>query len=273
MPRLGERRPLCAHLRGVAAIVAAGALVAGCAGAGGGKATDADRGTSTSVAGGSFEPMSIDAVRLLNATHLAVTATVPSGDSGCVIDLAGNVQDSDARTVFIQLDFTSSQPQRAGTCAQTTHATVTVTIPALNGRHINVDNGNPWRLLTDKRTFAECTSVFGCNAPPSDHCDPQWLNLAGHSGELPPERSYATLACTQQWLIMNVTATVTGCQPMDGRSAPSGCRYFRARWFFRFASATRGWEQVAQGGVAGCVPVESIPAFPQNLCRSLPSFN
>lgn len=218
----------------------------------------------------SFQPMLVTSVRVLDETHVRVTTQVPAPLAQCVHHLTGRVTDSDAREIFVQLTYTSPPPA-VGVCAKVTHTFTVVAVPAVHGRLLGIDNEAAWGPVTGSSIYRHCTGPFGCSAPPRNHCDPAWLTLAGHSGELQPERSYRTLGCNQRWLVMNINATVTGCQPLDGASAPSGCRVDAVRWFFQF-QPTHGWVMVAQGDRAGCASVhETVPAFSTALCDRLPA--
>jgi hypothetical protein len=246
------------------AAVGAVLTLAGCASSPTGRHTDPPR------TGGSFQPMGVLSARLVDSTRLAVVATVPGPDPTCVTDPTGDY-DEDARTVFVQLRFTSAALTTAR-CAQTADMEFTVAIPPLRGRYITVDGGKPWRLTADGRTFAECGGPFGCD-PPADHCDDRWMYLLGHSGELPPERTWTVRACTPKWAVLDITATVTGCQPLDGRTPPAGCRSSRHRGFFEWDATGRNWSQLPTGTGEGCAPVAAIPRFPRSLCSGLPAVN
>lgn len=214
--------------------------------------------------------MLVTAVEAVDATHVRVTAQVPAPTASCVRGLAGRVTDADTRTVFVQLTF-RSPPPAVDRCAGTASASVVVTVPALRGRVLSIDGEPGWAPASASRSYRHCTGPFGCSPPPRNHCDPAWTTPAAHSGELQPERSYRVLGCTQTWLVMNVDATVTGCQPLDGASRPAGCRTVSVRWFLRFQDP-RGWTVVASDGRAGCVGVHAtIPAFPTSLCQRLPA--
>jgi hypothetical protein len=132
-----------------------------------------------------------------------------------------------------------------------------------------------WILGPDQVNSTRCDDgeLFGCDPPPADHGDPRWLRQAGHSGELPPERSWKSPGCDGTWLVMDIAGMVTGCQPMDGMRRPSSCldAMIRVRWFFKFVG-NAGWEMVGQGGGAGCADIHAaVPEFPSALCVSLPA--
>lgn len=252
----------------LAVLLAAVLALAGCAS--GGRSAGGSAGGPRAVPA-RFQPMQVTAVRALDATDVRVTVQVPAPTSSCVHGLAGRVTDSDARSVFVQITY-GSPSSAVGTCAETALASVVVAVPALRGRQFSIDSENaPWAAQSGSPDYRHCTGAFGCAPPPHDHCNAAWTQLAGHSGELQPERSFRVLGCDQTWLVMNIDATVTGCQTLDGARAPAGCRVQHVRWFFRFR-ASQGWMVVASSGRAGCSGVHAtVPAFPSGLCRTLPA--
>ena len=141
-------------------------------------------------------------------------------------------------------------------------------MPDLRGRQLVVDRA-PWTPGAGTAAFRACTGPFGCAVPPANHCDPAYIRLAAHTGELPPERTWVERGCTQRYLVLDVTAVVTGCQPLDGASRPAGCTAHRVRWFYRF-DPTHWWTVIASGRGPGCTSVmAAVPSFPRSLCTHL----
>jgi hypothetical protein len=219
-----------------------------------------------------FAPIDITAVRALDARHLEVTAQIPGPGSDCATRLRGSVTEVDGSRAYVNVVFDSMLGGVYRACTEPRSARVTVRVPTRPTRVLfDGDTGWQWGLRSDGTTYRQCTGPFGCDSPPRNHCDPAWLTLAGHTGELPPERSYKNRGCDGTWLVMDVDAAVTGCQPLDGRPAPTGCADagHHVRWFFRF---TKGWTVVAAGNSAGCADVHAtVPDFPTRLCAKLPA--
>ncbi len=218
-------------------------------------------------------PIAITAVRAVDPRHLEITAEVSGPETGCARNLRGSVNEVDGRRTYVTVVYDSPRQQAPGRCARTRTVHVRVAVPDRPGRVI-IDSIPDWRwaLGTDGVSYRQCTGPFGCEPPPKNHCDPAWLRLAGHSGELPPERSYTNRGCDGTWLVMDIDAVVTGCQPLDGRPPPAGCADAgeHVRWFFRFTERS-WWTVVAAGNSAGCTDVHrQVPEFPTRLCAKLP---
>ena len=206
--------------------------------------------------------MTVTAVQGIDARHVEISVQVPGPAPSCARDLRATTTDSDQRTVWVQVLFDGGD-----TCTSTRIARTVATVPSLGRRQLVVDQ-QPW-ARAGTTGFRACTGPFGCSAPPANHCDPAYIRLAAHTGELPPERSWQVLGCTARYLVLDVSAAVTGCQPLDGASAPAGCTAHRVRWFLRF-DPVHWWTVVAAGKGAGCASVHAVvPAFPAALCEHL----
>jgi hypothetical protein len=144
-----------------------------------------------------------------------------------------------------------------------------VAIPPLRGRAL-VINQQAWEL-TAEGSYARCSEVLGCD-PPEDRCDRAWVDALLAGVELPPERDVDVLACDGRWLVLDVDAVITGCQPIDGSTPPTGCAGSGThRRLFAKLDDQRLWVVVASGTTGGCSAVHAQePDFPSRLCEDLP---
>lgn len=239
-------------------------LVAGCAARGSSGTSGPSGSPVASFSTASSEPFGVVAARWSSPGTLAVTVSAPAGGPLCSRHLRADVTDQDTRAVWVQV-LLDSDPS----CAGTQHLEVTTAVPALAGRQLVIDSSFAFHDVGG--ALAACDATFGCSAPPADHCDPAWIDIAARQGEMPPEIQHDVLGCTQEWLVMDVDAVVTGCQPVDGSPPPTGCAGSgrHVRWFLHFETR---WTVVASSPVAGCAGVHAtVAAFPTGLCRSLPA--
>lgn len=255
----------CRLLRGAAVPTVLFFALAACSVGGGSSTADAGRLVS-------YQPSAVTAVQAVDPRHLRITVDTPG--PGCIQNLRAVVTDSDARQVYIQISYQEPWAATNPPCTKTTSSTLIVSVSPLRGRTVVIDSQTPWAATRGSNQYRQCAGAFGCDPPPRDHCDPSWLRVAAAQiDELPPERDWVNRGCNHRWLILDVTATVTGCQPLDGAAPPSGCAAVahRVRLFYRF-EPPHGWVAIASGVAAGCRDVHaSVPAFPRHLCRQLPA--
>jgi hypothetical protein len=255
----------CRRLSGAAVSGVLVVVLATCSSGGGSSAPDAGRLVT-------HQPSAVTAVQPLDARHLRITADTPG--PGCTRNLRAVVTDSDPRQVYVQVTYQQPSATSDAACTKTTSSTVIVSVPPLHGRPLVIDSETPWIAAAGSQRYQQCTGAFGCDNPPRNHCDPQWLRIAAaRIDELPPERNWVNRGCDGRWLVLDMTATITGCQPLDGATPPADCAaaQHHARLFYRFKPA-HGWVTVASGIEAGCSEVHAtVSAFPPRLCRHLPA--
>ncbi len=199
--------------------------------------------------------------------ELVVTLSVPAGHRACATEPAATVEHSD-RSVWVQTTIMSVAGEY-DVCREHAEMDLRIAVPPLRGREL-VINHQAWERSAG-RTFARCNEVLGCD-PPEDRCDRAWVNVLLAGVELPPERHVDILGCDGRWLVLDVDAVVTGCQPVDGSTPPAGCAGSgtHRRWFATL-NDERFWEVVASGTAAGCGDVHAKePDFPARLCADLP---
>jgi hypothetical protein len=200
--------------------------------------------------------------------ELVVTLDVPAGHRACATAPAATVEQSE-QTVWVQTTITSVTGEYK-VCPERAPMEFRVAIPPLRGRAL-VINQRAWELSAEGG-YALCSEVLGCD-PPEDRCDRAWVNALLAGVELPPERSVDIVACDGRWLVLDVDAVVTGCQPVDGSTPPSGCTGSgtHRRWFARLDDQ-RMWDVIASGTDGGCAEVHAkVPEFPARLCSELPA--
>lgn len=195
------------------------------------------------------------------ASGVVVDVGVPAGGPGCGvrprIRVAATTKDRVRLNGTVR---TSGAPE----CIVNESATLMVDVD-LAGRDV-VMNQELWKEGPGK-TYERCGGL-GCD-PPHDRCDPVYTHAVGTSAEIPPERSLDVLACEVPWMVVDVTAVVTGCQSVDGSTPPPSCEAFTTRWFAHLEDGA--WEVVAAGSQGGCAEVRSqVPDFPRRLCATLP---
>jgi hypothetical protein len=198
---------------------------------------------------------------------LVFTVDVPSGGPGCASRPRARVVDFDRETLRMQ---TVVESNHAGYCTRSRSRTFSTRV-ALEGRQLVV-NDQSWEHSDAGDAFVRCSVAVGCN-PPDDRCDPVWTATVTPHFDLPPEKHAEVVACSGRWLVLDVNAVVTGCQPVDGSTPPAGCsgRGVHRRWFAEL-DAQRNWQVVASGTAAGCADAHRlVPSFPNALCAGLPA--
>lgn len=222
-----------------------------------------DRSTEVLSTSGVTAPVTSIVVPSPGEDALVFTVSVPSGGPGCASRPEAHVTDFDRETMEMK---TVVESNHATYCTGTTSRTFTAKV-ALRGRTLVV-NGESWTPGTGG--FVRCRSEVGC-APPDDRCDPVWTRTLTPHFDLPPEKRAAVVACSGQWLVMDVEAVFTGCQSVNGSTPSAGCADggVHRRWFARL-DERRNWQVVASGTSAGCADVRrSVPSFPRALCTGL----
>ncbi|GAB3311462.1 hypothetical protein GCM10027298_35570 [Epidermidibacterium keratini] len=238
-------------------------VLGGCAGGGG------TAGPST--AGGGTAPPAVYQADVLSvaaqASGLDLTVSVRAGQDDCAGDVVVDVQPA-ADRVYVTLSYESTDTG-AG-CGDVEQRQVYVETGDLAGKQI-VLNGNTWGA-DGAGGFVECSPPFGCDPRPADRCDAAWIEYLFTTVEVAPDRSYEVQACDGAWLVLDIDSVPDGCAPPAGESTPAGCAGAASsvRWFAAFVDEQAGWDVVASGVEGGCAPVAGVPAFPNELCASLP---
>ncbi|MCW2751190.1 MAG: hypothetical protein JWR83_2300 [Aeromicrobium sp.] len=165
-------------------------------------------------------------------------------------------------------------PAKDATCTKTGTFPLEVGLDAHGAKASQVIvNNDAWGAKDQIGVLKKCQPPFGCEGPPTDHCDQSWIDQLLSGVEIAPERQVDTVACDGVWLIVDVDAVISGCESRDGASPPSGCagKGTHTRWFARFSEAEPvGWRVLASGTKAGCaVPDAKGLDVPRPLCRDL----
>jgi hypothetical protein len=187
--------------------------------------------------------------------------------------LQGREQDRRPDTVWVQVLQVIPAHLQSDDCGGAGRQSLTVRLDGPVGDRQLVVNTVRWGRPGQLGSLRPCRGVFGCGRPPTDHCDGAWIKVLLQGVEQPPERHTTTVACDGEWMVLDVTATVTGCQGVGDATPPPGCTSSTRRWFAYFDETLGrgGWDVLASGTEPGCVPVrEALPEFPSELCDGLP---
>jgi hypothetical protein len=241
-----RRRPI---LAATCALVAAGAVTAGCGVPG---ATAAA--TAPTTIGAQWRSFRADVTGIRPGSDdrsLFVQVALPGKDPGCVHE--PRIEQVVEAKTDIRADVVYSTRPAAGGCEDRVPAEqrLTTTEPIADRTVIlNADIGNAWRKLG--AGWGHCDSQGTC-APPADHCDPAWIGAAVSAAAAASPGT--TRACVPGWLILDLTTRQA--------EPPS-------RTAFRWSDS--GWTSFVRTGSAGCAEILAAePKFPAALCRTLPA--
>jgi hypothetical protein len=218
----------------------------------------------------------IAGVRRGDEHTVIVVADLPAGRADCAKDLrieSLNEREPNAPdVVYANVVFSSAGSAVAGACPDRRQAEVAMRVSDPLGQRMLMFNAlHPAWAPTGSNAYRQCDEVLGCH-PPSDHCDPVWVDQAVLGMDVPVKRVRGVrdvLACDGTWLVLDLNRAVGDCPPAEG--APR-CDVPKSttRVFLRFERD--GWRSVAGGKEAGCAPVRpEVPAFPESLCGDLPA--
>jgi len=240
-----RRRPI---LAATCALVAAGAVIAGCGVPG---ATAAA--TAPTTIGAQWRSFRADVTGIRPGSDdrsLFVQVALPGKDPGCVRE--PRIEQIVESKTDIRADVVYSTRPAAGGCQDKVPAELrlTTTAPIADRTVIlNADGGNAWHKLG--AGWGHCDRQGTC-APPADHCDPAWIGAAVSAAGA--ESAGTTRACDPAWLVVDLLVRQT--------EAPT-------RTAFRWSDG--GWTSFAQTKSAGCAEIRAAdPKFPVALCKTLP---
>jgi hypothetical protein len=199
---------------------------------------------------------------------VVVDVRLPAGAEGCGRDPRATVLEESAATIWFNVVFTRSHADAyPDPCATWEVVEVPVRLAQpLGSRHVAVNGMGLWaRHGSD---FRRCDETLGCT-PPTDHCDPLWVDRAVLGMDVPVKRLRGVrtvLGCRPGWLVLDLNRAVGNCAPEQGGACASGGTVERV--YLRWADA--GWQSFAGAQRGGCAEVHAVdPAFPAELCRAL----
>lgn len=199
---------------------------------------------------------------------LTLQAKIPSGGNACVRGLKAVVTDSVAKTVWVQITYSSPpyDTDARAACKGESPATAWVRLPApLGHRDLIVDNDVTFTADGAGLPALRMCGKLGCR-PPATGCTTASYEQALIAVDAPDHTYWDSRGCDGKWLVLDFSWR-TG--PACGDSTGTGCSSrLGDRWFFRAEKS--GWVPIVEGAAGGCRNVQrQEPAFPTSLCASL----
>jgi hypothetical protein len=214
------------------------------------------------------EPARVTAARLA-ADHrtLSVDADVPHGENPCVRGLKAKVTQSDAKTVRVQLTFSTPSGDLRSGCTEETKATARVRLPqALGGQHLVVDLDTVFTTEGAKLPALRLCGQLGCD-PPATGCSAGSYDQALLAVGAPAHTVRGAEHCDGKWLVLDFSWPTGPACGDDTKNSACTSR-LGDRFFFRATKA--GWKTITRSSAGGCTDVlKAEPAFPTALCESL----
>lgn len=195
---------------------------------------------------------------------LVIDVSLPAGAEGCARNPRTDMYTEENNTIYANVVVDSARAGVHGGCPGAAAAVVMLTAPGPIGDRVVVLNQQAWARTGD--AYRRCAADIGCH-PPADHCDPSWQLAAFNGLDVPRHAARDVEHCDQQWMVMVVDLNTAQCGAggRPGCSAPPSVH----RYFLRFRDGA--WQDFAQTQAGGCDAVRRAdPAFPDELCRTLP---
>ncbi|MBU2666789.1 hypothetical protein KOI35_25085 [Actinoplanes bogorensis] len=191
-----------------------------------------------------------------------LTVSRLAGAEGCSSNPQIGYHTAENNMIYANVVQDSPRSDEVGVCVGHTPGEVRLTWADPIGDRVLVLNQEAWRPLGDY-AYEKCSKTLGCDPPPSDHCDPFWVQVTVQAMDVSRHSTGHQEACAEPWMVMTVPddPAVCGAEPRDGCDATTNTW----RYFLKWNNA--GWQTLARGAGAGCAGAPK--EFPRKLCVGL----